>query len=78
MLAGGISTGHSSLTQDVKYYVQNDGSLATTGTSTVAGHSVSTDSIQVADSQGTFSTSTAFADLTSTPDSLWVWNYRCS
>ena len=71
MLAGGISTGHSSLTQDVEYYVQNDGSLATTSTSTVAGHSVSTDSIQVADSQGTFSTSTAFADLTSTPnDSL--------
>ena len=70
MLAGGISTGHSSLTQDVKYYVQNDGSLATTSTSTVAGHSVSTDSIQVADSQGTFSTSTAFADLTSTPTTL--------
>ena len=44
--------------------------MATTSTSTVAGHSVSTDSIQVADSQGTFSTSTAFADLTSTPTTL--------
>ena len=70
MLAGGISTGHSSLTQDVKYYVQNDGTIATTSTPTVAGHSVSTDSIQVADSQGIFASSTAFADLTSTPTTL--------
>jgi len=70
MLAGGISTGHSSLTQDVKYYVQNDGTIATTSSSTVAGHSVSTDSIQVADSQGIFASSTAFADLTSTPTTL--------
>ena len=70
MLAGGISTGHSSLTQGVKYYVQNNGTLATTSTSTVAGQAVATDSIQVADSQGTFSTSTAFVDLTSTPTTL--------
>jgi len=70
MLAGGVSTGHSSLTQDTKYYVQNDGSLSTTASSVLAGHSVSTNAIQVADSKGVFDQTVAFADLTSTPTTV--------
>ena len=70
MLAGGISTQHSSLTLGSKYYVQEDGSISATVSDVTAGVAVAANSIQVADSQQTFVTPTAFADLTGTPTTL--------
>ena len=44
--------------------------LSTTSSSVLAGHSVSTNAIQVADSKGVFDQTVAFADLTSTPTTV--------
>ena len=70
MLAGAVSDQHSGLTQDTKYYVQTDGTLATTISSVLGGVAVASDSIQVADSLGVFDKTIAFDALTGKPTTL--------
>ena len=70
ILAGGIADVYTGLTLNGDYYVQDDGSIASTATDVFAGVAVGSTALQITDSKNTFRKSTAFADLTSTPTTL--------
>ena len=70
ILAGGIADVYTGLTLNGDYYVQDDGSIASTATDVFAGVAVGSTALQITDTKNTFRKSTAFADLTSTPTTL--------
>jgi len=70
ILAGGIADVYTGLILNGDYYVQDDGSIASTVTDVFAGVAVGSTALQITDSKNTFRKSTAFADLTSTPTTL--------
>jgi len=70
MLAGGISTRHTSLTPDTTMYVQDNGTISSTVSTVIAGKALTATSIQVADAKGTFDKPVTFSTVTDKPTTL--------
>lgn len=70
MLAGGISTRHTSLTPDTTMYVQDNGTISSTVSTVIAGKALNATSIQVADAKGTFDKPVTFSTVTDKPTTL--------
>ena len=70
ILAGGVADVYTGLTPNTDYYVQDNGTIATTSSNVFAGVAVASTALQVADSKNTFRQTIQFADLANKPTSL--------